>query len=41
MLRDMTKRLRDRTVITTAILSLVGGQAHAIDNSAISQQSRV
>jgi phospholipase C len=35
MLRDMTKRLRDRTVITTAILSLVGGQAHAIDNSAM------
>jgi len=35
MLKQLTKRLRDRTVITTAILSLIGGQAHAVDNSAM------
>jgi phospholipase C len=32
MLRQMTKRLRDRTVITAAILSLMGGDAFAVDN---------
>jgi phospholipase C len=35
MLKQLTKRLRDRTVITTAILSLIGSQAHAVDNSAM------
>jgi phospholipase C len=35
MLKQLTKRLRDRTVITTAILSLISGNAHAIDNSAM------
>ena len=31
MLKQLTKRLRDRSVVTAAILSLVGGQAHAAD----------
>jgi len=33
MLKQLTRRLRDRTVVTAAILSLVGGQAHAADLS--------
>jgi phospholipase C len=35
MFNQLTKRLRDRTVITTAILSLIGSNAHAVDNSAM------
>ena len=32
MLTQMTRRLRDRTVVTAAILSLMGGDAFAVDN---------
>ena len=32
MLKQLTKRMRDRTVVTTAILSLMGHHAHAVDN---------
>jgi phospholipase C len=32
MLKQLTKRMRDRTVVTTAILSLMGHSAHAVDN---------
>src|SRR5215471_4605199 len=33
MLKQLTQRLRDRTVITAAILSLMGCDAYAADNS--------
>lgn len=32
MLKQQTKRLRDRTVITAAILSLMGSNSYAFDN---------
>jgi phospholipase C len=35
MLKQQTKRLRDRTVITAAILSLMGCDAYAVENSPI------
>jgi phospholipase C len=35
MLKQRTKRLRDRTVITAAILSLMGCDAYAIENGAM------
>lgn len=31
MLKQLTRRLRDRTVISAAILSLIGSNAHAVD----------
>src|SRR6266853_2774013 len=35
MLKQTTKRLRDRTVITAAILSLMGCDAYAVENTAM------
>src|SRR3984893_7991843 len=35
MLKQTTKRLRDRTVITAAILSLMGCNAYAVENTAM------
>ena len=35
MFRETTKRLRDRTVITAAILSLVQCNAYAVENSTV------
>src|SRR5229473_3290117 len=35
MLKQLTKRLRDRTVITAAILSLMGCDAYAVENTAM------
>src|ERR1700730_13722987 len=35
MLKQLTRRLRDRTVITAAILSLMGCDAHAVENTAM------
>src|ERR1700738_3705687 len=35
MLKQLTKRLRDRTVITAAILSLMGCDAYAVENTAL------
>src|SRR3979411_24906 len=35
MLKQTTKRLRDRTVITAAILSLMGCDSYAVENTAM------
>src|SRR5260370_15098089 len=35
MLKQLTKRLRDRTVVTAAILSLMGCDAYAVENTAM------
>src|SRR6202171_3567436 len=35
MLKQLTRRLRDRTVITAAILSLMGCDAYAVENTAM------
>ncbi len=34
MLPKLTRRLRDRTVVTAAILSLMGHDVYAMDNNA-------
>src|SRR3984893_19430796 len=35
MLKQQTKRLRDRTVITAAILSLMGSNTYAVENGSM------
>ena len=39
MLPKLTRRLRDRTVVTTAILSLMGNNVYAMDNNAFGDNS--